>query len=119
MINLKEKWIAIPGLVRLNPSDKKIFRDGLWNILPEDDVERLPICTVDYADDHDEATRKSAEEIAHLIAATPELLEACKEALNALLDYVDTLEKQGCMMNYGRKVIAQLYAALLKSGVKV
>ena len=78
MEHTKEKWIAIRGVVRLSLSTPPIFGNGLWNILPEDDVERLPTCTIDYADDHDEPTRESAEKIARLIAAAPELLEACE-----------------------------------------
>lgn len=35
-----------------------------------------------------------------------ELLRALAEAENALLDYVERLEKQGGSMNYGRSVIA-------------
>jgi hypothetical protein len=37
-----------------------------------------------------------------------ELLEALAEAENALLDYVDRLEKQGGSMNYGRAVIRKI-----------
>lgn len=37
-----------------------------------------------------------------------ELLSALAEAENALLDYVERLEKQGCTMGYGRAVIHQI-----------
>jgi hypothetical protein len=37
-----------------------------------------------------------------------------KEAQNALLDYVERLEKQGGMMNYGRSVLARIDDALAK-----
>ena len=50
-----------------------------------------------------------------LISTAPDLLEACKESLNALLDYVETLEKQGGSMNYGKKVIAQLVIVIAKA----
>lgn len=37
-----------------------------------------------------------------------ELLAALAEAENALLDYVERLEQQGCTMGYGRAVIRQI-----------
>jgi hypothetical protein len=85
-MHTKTKWFAVRGFVRLSLSTPPLFGNGLWNILPEDDVERLPICVIDYADDHDEPTRESAEKIARLIAAAPELLEACKKAIH-FFDY--------------------------------
>ena len=51
---------------------------------------------------------------ARLIAAAPELLAACREAENALADYVPTLEHAGGLMNYGHAVLRQLRAALAK-----
>ncbi|MEN6402565.1 MAG: hypothetical protein ABFD94_11545 [Armatimonadia bacterium] len=61
----------------------------------------------------------SAEDAARYeaaIEAKDAALDACTkamdEALNALLDYVETLEKQGGTMNYGRKVMGQLISAL-------
>jgi hypothetical protein len=50
-----------------------------------------------------------------LIGAAPDLLEACKESLNALLDYVETLEMRGGQMNYGRKVVSELVKAIAKA----
>lgn len=50
-----------------------------------------------------------------LIAAAPDLLEACKESLNALLDYIETLESHGADLNYGHKVIEQLTTAIAKA----
>jgi hypothetical protein len=61
------------------------------------------------------AYRSSQEANARLIAAAPDLLEVAKESLNVLLDYVDTLEKAGGSMNYGRKVIKMLMLAIAKA----
>lgn len=72
-------WVAFPSNVRLTGDARApIFNDGRWVILPEVNVERLPIAVVDYGDDHDEETRKSAEGHARLIAAAPDLLAACE-----------------------------------------
>jgi hypothetical protein len=46
--------------------------------------------------------------------ADDEAVRLLIEAQNALLDYVERLEKQGSMMNYGRKVIAEIDAYLAK-----
>lgn len=56
-----------------------------------------------------------SEANARLIASAPDLLEALKEAENALADYIPTLERRGGMMNYGRKVLAQVSAAIAKA----
>jgi hypothetical protein len=42
-----------------------------------------------------------------------EILNAIREAENALLDYVERLEIQGGMMNYGRLVIRKLQHAAI------
>ena len=69
-------WVAIPQFVRLTSgAHKPIFKDGLWGILPEDNVERLPIATVDCGDDHHAPTRAQAEFDALLIAAAPDMAE--------------------------------------------
>ena len=73
-------WVAIPLNLRWHGYDPK-FKDGLWHILPEDDVERLPIATVDSADDIDEQTRKDAENEARLIVLA-------RNHLKALLEHV-------------------------------
>jgi len=52
---------------------------------------------------------------ANLIAAAPELLRAAGEALNALLDYVPAMERQGAVMGYGLAVIACLKDAIAKA----
>jgi hypothetical protein len=46
----------------------------------------------------------------------PALAEALAEALNALLDYVPTLEAKGASLAYGHSVIAHARAALLAAG---
>ncbi|RQR97029.1 MULTISPECIES: hypothetical protein [unclassified Burkholderia] len=75
-------WVAIPQFIRLTSgAHQPIFKDGLWGVLPEADVERLPIATVDCGDDHHAPTRAGAEFDAHLIAAAPELFEACQMML--------------------------------------
>lgn len=78
----KGPWIAIPMNIRfINGASKPIFNDGIWHIFPSEDTEQLPICTIDYADDCHEGTRKSAKDVARLIAAAPELLEALIQAV--------------------------------------
>jgi hypothetical protein len=52
---------------------------------------------------------------ARLIAAAPELLEALEEAENALADYVQTIEKTGASLNYGRAVLLRARAAIAKA----
>jgi len=66
-------WIAIPSNIRFLPHERPIFDDGLWRILPEYNLERLPICVVDRANDHNPPSRAKAEYDAHLIAAAPDL----------------------------------------------
>lgn len=41
-----------------------------------------------------------------------ELVRVLIEAENALLDYVERLEKQGCKMGYGRSVIMRIQGVL-------
>lgn len=74
-------WVAIPVKFPFHSSRKPIFEDGLWAILPEANLERVPICEVDHADDHDPPTRLKAEADARLIAAAPDLLAALKDVL--------------------------------------
>lgn len=78
-------WVAIPSKVRFSDrignQSRPLFDDGLWHILPESNLEQLPICTVDRGDDHHAPTRQKAECYARLIAAAPELLEALKGIL--------------------------------------
>jgi hypothetical protein len=47
-----------------------------------------------------------------LTALVPAMVLALKEAENALLDYVGTLEDQGGTMGYGRSVLRQLREVL-------
>jgi len=68
-------WFAVPAKFRWNTRENPIFDDGLWDIHEVDHPNRLPICTVDRGDDHDEATRQQAEQRAKLIAAAPTMVE--------------------------------------------
>ena len=52
---------------------------------------------------------------ARLIAAAPELLEALKEAENALADYIPTIERTGASLNYGHSVLKKARAAIAKA----
>jgi hypothetical protein len=109
MSHTRGPWVAVPSGSRWR-GEKPIFANGLWHILPEYDLERLPICEVDHADDHDEATREHAEEDARLISASPELLQACKVArLN-----IDGLEHNEEV----QQVLAVLDAAISKAEVR-
>lgn len=50
---------------------------------------------------------------ARLIVAAPQLLEALREAENALADYVSTIEKKmGASLNYGHAVLRKVRAAI-------
>lgn len=61
---------------------------------------------------------ETARANALLITAAPDLKHGCTEALNALLDYVERLEKQGCTMGYGRAVIRLLTVAISKAEIQ-
>lgn len=74
-------------------------------------IRTVAIC----GDTADEKLRSTSEADAWLIAAAPDLLHASVEALNALLDYVDRLERGGGVMGYGNAVIAKLRAAITKA----
>lgn len=52
---------------------------------------------------------------ARLADMAPELLEALREAENALADCVPTLERGVAQLNYGRSVLAQARAAIEKA----
>lgn len=78
-------WVAVACNVRHSGGARRpIFDDGRWMILPESDMERLPLAEVDSGDDHHEPTRKQAEHDAHLIAAAPDLYEALEMVLEML-----------------------------------
>lgn len=50
-----------------------------------------------------------------LTATHDELLEALKEAENALADYIPTIERTGASLNYGHKVLNQARAAIARA----
>ena len=103
-------WMAIPQFVRLNSgAHQPIFKDGLWGILPEDDVERLTIATIDCGDDLHAPTRAQAEFDALLIAAAPDMAEIL-EIIAADADAGEILMTSGVRM--------ALDAALIKAGRK-
>lgn len=105
-------WIAIPSPLRFHNATKPIFKDGIWHILPENDVERLPICIIDCGNDHDEETRLRAEIHARLIATAPELLEACKSAARAFADEKSDIEAEKAAI---KKAYEQLCKAIIKA----
>lgn len=67
-------WFTVQKTERDHGARKPIFPDGLWAI--KDHPEHYPFAVVDYADDHDDETRATAEATARLIAAAPDMLEA-------------------------------------------
>ena len=73
----KGPWVAIPlGLRFIAGANRPTFDDGTWHVFPEENTARLPICSIDYGDDHHAPTRASAKDHALLIAAAPCLLGA-------------------------------------------
>lgn len=60
---------------------------------------------------------RAAESLANarLIAAAPDLLEAAREAVNALADYIPQIEAKGASLSYGRHVVGQLLLAIAKA----
>lgn len=107
-------WVAIPQYVRLaSGAHQPIFKDGLWGVLPESDVERLPIATVDYADDLHAPTRAQAEFDALLIAAAPDMAMA----LEMIAAEDDAARHNGTpLLTSGVRMT--LDAALIKAGRK-
>lgn len=49
------------------------------------------------------------------LAVIDELLEALKEAENALADYIPTIERTGASLNYGHSVLKKARAAIAKA----
>lgn len=77
-------WFTVQATVRDHGARKPIFPDGLWAI--KDHPEHYPFAVVDYADDHDDETRATAEATARLIAAAPDLLAAATVAEDLIDD---------------------------------
>lgn len=89
-------WVALPSWTRFHGT-KPIFDNGLWHILPADNVERLPIASVDHGDDHDAPTREQAEHDARRIVAAVNAVEGVStEALEAgvVKDLLEALRMQ-------------------------
>lgn len=86
-------WVSVPVRHRLWAvrDSAPIYSDGLWVILPADDLERLPVAIVDKGDDGHAPTREHAEQESAFIAASrtaiPELLTAL-DAAEAKLEQV-------------------------------
>ena len=59
--------------------------------------------------------RAATESEMRLMLCAPDMLAALKHSHNALLDYVDQLERLGSIMGYGRSTIAACEAAIAKA----
>jgi len=57
----------------------------------------------------------TAQKLALAYNCHDDLLAACVEAENALVDYVEMLEKRGGLMGYGRATIKQVQDAIAKA----
>lgn len=55
------------------------------------------------------------ERAVRMVAEKRELIEALREAENALADYIPTIERTGASLNYGRKVLQQVRSAIAKA----
>ena len=76
------------------------FYDEVNGSVIIDNVEAIRFDDVDI--DCKESTGRAN---CRLIASAPELLASLKECVNALLGYIEDLEKRGASLNYGRKVL--------------
>ena len=102
----EQKLVAIPFHDRsLLSRHEPIFEDGLWFILPEDNMQRLPAAVVDHADDHHAPTRAEAEAYARLFAAAPEMYEALKHL-------VAEIEEGGFACTWYKRAVAVLAKAV-------
>jgi hypothetical protein len=81
----KGPMVAIPVKRRWHFHETPVFDDGMWDILPAEDMERLPVISVDRGDDHDSATRKSAADDAQFFAHS-------WQDISDLLAHVERLE---------------------------
>jgi hypothetical protein len=85
----KGPMVAIPVKRRWHFHETPVFDDGMWDILPAEDMERLPVISVDRGDDHDSATRKSAADDAQFFAHS-------WQDISDLLAHVERLEGISC-----------------------
>lgn len=91
---------------------------GPWSQDPTGDLgwwvvgtPEAEVCNVAHYHARDRAARGNAR----VIAAAPDLLDACREAVNVLADYIPTLEAKGASLNYGRTVVGQLLLAIARA----
>lgn len=100
----KGPWVARPMEAR---------QDGKWGVFDVAHPEKFAVCIVDRSRDGFAPYRKEAEDVARLIAAAPDSVEANKVALDALL----TTRAQFGATIVIDGAIRRLEAALAKAGV--
>jgi hypothetical protein len=64
-----KRLIALPGKREWHYEEKSIYQNGYFMLLPEDDMERLPVAIIDKSNDLSEPVRLDAEPLAMRLAA--------------------------------------------------